>query len=644
VHAIAELDAGTRRALEFRPGSIIATTFNGARGIWHASVRLPASSTNLTDIVIDDVTGKVTKRWYLAMADYPARHSMADAIAIARKDPKARATARQFGGLAKLTSNARVTDGTTWEVSFFHGRKLLERVDISDASGAVIGVYTGPQILWKMARGDRQAFGANVNDWYIWWPMFVLFALVMLDLNRLRSWLTVDVLVLLSLGISHELFNEGHISGSVPLAMPPLVYLFVRMAIMFWKGVPGAQPNPEVDPALAVGAVAPEALITSADTPTNASIAAGVVMGPHSRRRWLIFPTWLLLVLALFATGARYGLDGWGGNVTDVGYAGVAGGDSIRHGKTPYGNMPENNPHGDTYGPLNYLIYVPAVQIWHSSDDLEWGGGMPAARAVSMVSGALCLLLLGFIGWRWMSRRAAALLMAGWATCPWTAFAVANNTNDLVVAALIIGAVAALPRPWVRGALIGMAAAVKFVPIVLLAPLAHAGLRNRTAQAIRSFLGAGVVLWLALAFISFFDHGWRPFVHATFGFQYDRVSPFSPWGLYHWRTAQQVAQVAFALALAAAVFRPRVRDARQVAAGVAAAVIGSEIVLQHWFYLYITWFIGPLLLVLVAGREMAAAPLAHVTTAATAANTLPNQQQPALAKGVDVDAEVGADA
>jgi len=107
-------------------------------------------------------------------------------------------------------------------------------------------------------------------------------------------------------------------------------------------------------------------------------------------------------------------------------------------------------------------------------------------------------------------------------------------------------------------------------------------------------------------------------VHATFGFQYGRVSPFSPWGLYHWRTAQQIAQVLLALALAAAVLRPRVRDARQIAAGVAAAVLGSEIVLQHWFYLYIAWFIGPLLLVLVAGREMAAAPLAQAGNALAA--------------------------
>ncbi|MBC7643904.1 MAG: hypothetical protein H7123_02180, partial [Thermoleophilia bacterium] len=44
------------------------------------------------------------------------------------------------------------------------------------------------------------------------------------------------------------------------------------------------------------------------------------------------------------------------------------------------------------------------------------------------------------------------------------------------------------------------------------------------------------------------------------------------------------------------------------------------------------------------GREMAAAPLAHATTGATAANTLPNLQHPAVPKDVDVDGEVEADA
>ena len=43
--------------------------------------------------------------------------------------------------------------------------------------------------------------------------------------------------------------------------------------------------------------------------------------------------------------------------------------------------MPDDNPSGDTYGPLNYLAYVPAVKVFPQTD---WGNSMPAANAVTI--------------------------------------------------------------------------------------------------------------------------------------------------------------------------------------------------------------------------------------------------------------------
>ena len=43
----------------------------------------------------------------------------------------------------------------------------------------------------------------------------------------------------------------------------------------------------------------------------------------------------------------------------DVGYSGVIGAHKILHGQTLYGHFPKDDPHGDTYGPVNYLAYVP---------------------------------------------------------------------------------------------------------------------------------------------------------------------------------------------------------------------------------------------------------------------------------------------
>ena len=66
-----------------------------------------------------------------------------------------------------------------------------------------------------------------------------------------------------------------------------------------------------------------------------------------------------------------------GSNVIDVGYAGVIGADRIADGDALYGTFPKDNEHGDTYGPVNYVAYVPFEQVW------PWSGrwdDLPAAH------------------------------------------------------------------------------------------------------------------------------------------------------------------------------------------------------------------------------------------------------------------------
>ena len=70
-------------------------------------------------------------------------------------------------------------------------------------------------------------------------------------------------------------------------------------------------------------------------------------------------PTWLLVTLLAVALALRFGLNAFDSNVIDVGYAGVIGADRITHGSTPYGTMPSDCASCDTYGPLNYIAYVP---------------------------------------------------------------------------------------------------------------------------------------------------------------------------------------------------------------------------------------------------------------------------------------------
>ncbi len=90
----------------------------------------------------------------------------------------------------------------------------------------------------------------------------------------------------------------------------------------------------------------------------------------------------------------------------------------------------------------------------------------------------------------------------------------------------------------------------------------------------------------------------------------DRESPFSIWGLYgssptgghylRWLNDARDAVVGagIALALALAVL-PRREDLVGLAAAAAAILIAVQLGIDHWFYLYIPWFFGLVMLALL---------------------------------------------
>ncbi len=96
------------------------------------------------------------------------------------------------------------------------------------------------------------------------------------------------------------------------------------------------------------------------------------------------------------------------------------------------------------------------------------------------------------------------------------------------------------------------------------------------------------------------DPGLSTFWHRTVASQIDRDSPFSVWGqvpsLEPLRVTVMLALAALALLVA---FRPRRKSIAQVAALGAALLIGTQLIAQHWFYLYLVWFV-PWLLVALA--------------------------------------------
>ena len=99
------------------------------------------------------------------------------------------------------------------------------------------------------------------------------------------------------------------------------------------------------------------------------------------------------------------------------------------------------------------------------------------------------------------------------------------------------------------------------------------------------------------------NDGLRAFYDRTLGFQADRGSPFSLWGLYDLpgRTLALAAALLFAVAVA---FVPRRRDPVAVAALGAATLIVLQLALEHWFYLYLVWFLPLVFVALVSGRRI----------------------------------------
>jgi hypothetical protein len=288
-------------------------------------------------------------------------------------------------------------------------------------------------------------------------------------------------------------------------------------------------------------------------------------------------------------------------NVIDVGYAGVIGADRIADGEPLYGRFPRDNVMGDTYGPVIYLAYVPFEQA------LRWSGrwdDLPAAHAAAITFDLLALALCFLIGRRVRGPDLGVLLAYAWATYPFTLYAQMSNSNDALVAVLVLAAIWAAGSAPARGAFVALAGLTKFAPLAL-APLFAMHGRGRP-RSIAAFAGA-FALATVLAFAPLAgDLSLRDLWDHTIAFQAQRGSPFSIWGLYDPDVAwlnyvQRAVQAGAALLALALAFVPRRRDVVGLAALAAAILIALQLGVSHWFYLYIPWFFG-LVMIALLGR------------------------------------------
>jgi hypothetical protein len=492
--------------------------------------------------------------------------SRSRAIRIARTDPKFAEQRRRYG---RLTASPQAKPGTR-QVDFHASGAERVQVIVDDATGTVRESWTGYQIAWQMARGYPDQFGHKLNAPYVWLPLAAIFLFGLFDWRRKRRMVHVDLLVLLSFGISAIYFNNGEIGVSVPLTYPPLAYLLARM---LWVGFRGA----------------------------------GEGLRPSAPTAWLA-------IGGAFLIGFRIALNIADSGVIDVGYAGVIGADRITHGQAVwgFGAFPSDNPFGDTYGPLNYYAYIPfeLALPWHGSWD-----ELAAAHAAAIAFDLATIAGLFVLGRRLGGPRLGVILGFAWAAYPFTDYALQSNSNDTLIAALLVWALVVFGSPIKRGTLLALATLAKFAPLTL-APLFAAGDRGLLARADPAgraaialprarglayfsvaFIG-GVALMLALPAI---DPGLATFYDRTVETQIDRESPFSVWGQESSLEWLQTLVKAFAVGLALLVaFVPRRRSLPQVAALAAAVLIAVQLTAEHWFYLYITWFFGLVIVGLVA--------------------------------------------
>lgn len=599
------------------PMSQWSCVFAGENAFWNCALNAASDGQAIAIVKIYDPGRRV---WSVTIPRNGApatRLTEKTATVVAAKDAKAAAWIARYREHDRPVRSTATLDLGTWRVKWWSEATQIAEVGVLDTTRTISYVRTGPQVAWSMARGG-QGFGRLINEPWALGPLIIIFALVMLDWRRLRSWRTLDIFAIVSLAGSLWCFNRGLIFWAVPLQYPPLVYLFVRMIM----------------------------------------IGTGRSARPAFTTR---LPFWVMVVLVLILAGGRVGFNAYSSNVVDVGYAGVVGADRILDGRSPYGNFPtktaipcgtrysdgnysgyiQPNGHcetaierGDTYGPAMYTAYLPGVAT------LGWSGrwdDLPAAHFTSGFFDLLTGIGLALFGWQFGGRRLAAAMALFWFAVPWTAYTFMSDSNDTIVAAYLAWSAALIARPVGRGAFMMLAALAKFAPLILLPlwlrldrqpppPRGEWSYGNPALQqsraarvwssvrpgpgSVRTLLGMVIATALLAALLVALDGtgALRTFWDRTFGWQLDRPSPFSLWdwggypGFPDLAAVQRILKAALVFGAVALFFVPRRLDATRALAFAGALMIGFQLVLTHWMYLYLPWLMVFVAIALLAPR------------------------------------------
>ncbi len=377
-----------------------------------------------------------------------------------------------------------------------------------------VSFYDGPRIAAEVAVRPNGSIRQAVDfrdvkvpygDWIAYQPavlvglalLFVLMAAVA-PLRRLRN---LDVAAALSLIAPAVLLQARYLDASVLSAVPGLGYLMVRCALAALG--PRRSPKPSV--------------------PLFEQLTRG--LGPHERVRVL-----RLMLVALALVVAMVGFSSAAG--VDVIYAVMEGATHVIHGILPYGHLPGDVIHGDTYPILSYVLYAPLAllapvnSIWDSVD---------GALAVSIVAALLCaggayLMAVGGRGRVDPETETVGLRSAvAFLSFPLVMVTVSTGTTDIVLGLMLCVAVVLWRRPVASTGCLAAAGWFKLAPFALI-PVWLAPLRGkRLAGAIAALCSVSAAM-LALLVALGGSGGPRAMLHAI-SFQFSRGSPQSLWSV-----------------------------------------------------------------------------------------------------------------
>jgi hypothetical protein len=489
-----------------------------------------------------------------------------DALALARKQDKVRREVERAGH--PLRAKVLLSGSEYWVVRFYDGAHRRADVLLNGRTGRIKYVSSGRELEWPgLARGGHGPYARAVHKLLV--IAGLLFLLPFLDRRRPFRLLHLDLLMILSLGLSFGFAEAGNVYASTPLRYITFAYLLPRMLVL--------------------------------------------ALRPRAREQGPL--SWMPTAALARALGAllviRYGLDIAYGQVTDIGYGSLYGADQILKGYELF----DPSWHLGSYGPAMYLAYVPFAALFpFDLSQTDTAGALAAAIVWDL--GTVAALYA--VGRRLRAGRAGhrlgVILAFAFAACPWSSFVLSRNANDGLIAFLIALVLLVATSPAARGALLGVATAAKFAPLILGGLFLRVG-RERTARTAVVYAAAVALVTAALIVRYLPDGGLRDFWDSTLGFEFSRSAPFSLWGLYPATKPLRWVVVAFGAALAAAlIVLPRERTLPRLAAGGAALVLTAQLVSTYWFFFYFVWVLPFALVAIFAQLDERAAAEPHGTS------------------------------